>query len=128
MLPISAPCHELTQPTSTPLFSPYPQLAIGLAESWRVAVGWATPVGNGFNSLKDDYELGNLLFDPLNLRPDNDEEWKVMQTKELNNGESARQIGWAEEAISEMRETVGTPDGLAEGAGEAGSGGNTGQA
>eukprot|EP00879_Flechtneria_rotunda_P019403 GHRR01020380.1.p1 GENE.GHRR01020380.1~~GHRR01020380.1.p1 ORF type:complete len:176 (+),score=77.37 GHRR01020380.1:129-656(+) len=35
-------------------------LAIGLAESYRVAVGWATPVGTGFNSLKDDYELGNI--------------------------------------------------------------------
>lgn len=27
-------------------------LAIGLAETWRVAVGWATPTGTGFNSLK----------------------------------------------------------------------------
>lgn len=37
-------------------------LAIGLAESYRVALGWATPTGNGFNSLKeaDEYELGNL--------------------------------------------------------------------
>jgi hypothetical protein len=39
-------------------------LAIGLAESWRVAVGWATPVGNGFNQLKDDYELGELAGSP----------------------------------------------------------------
>jgi hypothetical protein len=135
-------------------------LAIGLAESWRVALGWATPVGNGFNrfvwgagccgslelsvtilavstadvscsnnhiligaawqlpatrtraspathhciqqrsqtpaplhlthcSLKDDYEMGNLLFDPLNLRPQDPEEDKIMQTKELNNGRLA---------------------------------------
>ena len=31
----------------------------------------------------DDYELGNLLFDPLNLKPTDPEEYKVMQTKEL---------------------------------------------
>ena len=43
-------------------------LVIGLAEAWRVAVGWATPTGTGFNSLKDDYELGNLYFDPLGLK------------------------------------------------------------
>jgi hypothetical protein len=52
-------------------------LAIGLAESWRVAVGWATPTGTGFNSVKDDYELGNLFFDPLGLKPTDAEELKV---------------------------------------------------
>lgn len=35
-------------------------LAIGLAESYRVGLGWSTPVGEGFNSVKDEYELGNL--------------------------------------------------------------------
>jgi light-harvesting complex I chlorophyll a/b binding protein 1 len=37
-------------------------LAIGLCESYRVALGWASPTGNGFNSVKDadEYELGNL--------------------------------------------------------------------
>ena len=36
--------------------------AIGLAESYRVGLGWAAPVGNGFNSVKgpEEYELGNL--------------------------------------------------------------------
>jgi light-harvesting complex I chlorophyll a/b binding protein 1 len=37
-------------------------LAIGLCESYRVACGWASPTGEGFNSLKDDYELGNLGY------------------------------------------------------------------
>lgn len=27
-------------------------ICIGLAESYRVALGWATPTGNGFNALK----------------------------------------------------------------------------
>lgn len=35
-------------------------LCIGLLESYRVALGWATPKGTGFNSLKDDYEMGEL--------------------------------------------------------------------
>jgi len=64
-------------------------VAIGLAESWRVAVGWANPKGTGFNSLKDDYEPGDLGFDPLNLKPSDPTELKVLQTKELNNGRLA---------------------------------------
>eukprot|EP00775_Hariotina_reticulata_P003442 gene3442-3713_t len=66
--------------------------AIGLAESYRVGLGWATPVGNGFNSLKDDseYRMGDLGFDPLGLGPRDDPvAWKDMQTKELNNGRLA---------------------------------------
>jgi len=39
-------------------------IAIGLAESYRVSLGWATPTSTGFNSLKDEYEMGNLYFDP----------------------------------------------------------------
>ncbi len=35
-----------------PLFWESLVLAIGLAESFRVAVGWAVPTGNGFNNLK----------------------------------------------------------------------------
>lgn len=64
-------------------------LFIGLAESYRVALGWATPTGNGFNNLKDDYEPGDLGFDPLNLKPEDPAELKELQTKELNNGRLA---------------------------------------
>ncbi|KAG2445529.1 hypothetical protein HXX76_000144 [Chlamydomonas incerta] len=64
-------------------------IAIGVAESYRVAIGWATPAGTGFNSLKDDYEPGDLGFDPLGLKPTDAEELKTMQTKELNNGRLA---------------------------------------
>ncbi len=35
-------------------------LVIGIAESYRVSIGWATPKSTGFNSLKDDYEPGDL--------------------------------------------------------------------
>ncbi|GFR49170.1 hypothetical protein Agub_g11192 [Astrephomene gubernaculifera] len=64
-------------------------IAIGIAESYRVAIGWATPTNTGFNSLKDDYEPGDLGFDPLGLKPTDPEELKVMKTKELNNGRLA---------------------------------------
>jgi len=64
-------------------------LAIGVCESYRVAVGWATPTGNNFNTIKEDYEMGNLEFDPLGLRPSDPEEYKTMQTRELNNGRLA---------------------------------------
>jgi light-harvesting complex I chlorophyll a/b binding protein 1 len=37
-------------------------VAIGLCESYRVGLGWSTPTGNRFNTVKDadEYELGNL--------------------------------------------------------------------
>merc|ERR1711977_797773 len=60
-------------------------LAIGICESFRVAVAWATPKGNGFNQLKEDYKPGDLGFDPLGLKPDDEQELFELQTKELNN-------------------------------------------
>jgi len=64
-------------------------LAIGIAESWRVAVGWNDPNSSNFYSLRDDYEPGNLGFDPLGLLPDNESDAYDMKTKELNNGRLA---------------------------------------
>lgn len=72
-----------------PLFWETLVLAIGLAETWRVSVGWATPTGTGFNNLKEEYQPGTIGFDPLGLLPSDPEELKVLQTKELNNGRLA---------------------------------------
>merc|ERR1712224_1061358 len=57
--------------------------------SFRVAVAWATPKGNGFNQLKEDYTPGDLGLDPLGLKPDDEQELFELQTKELNNGRLA---------------------------------------
>lgn len=43
--------------------------AIGIAEAYRISVGWANPKGTGFNRLDPDYTPGDLGFDPLNLYP-----------------------------------------------------------
>lgn len=32
--------------------------AIGLAEAYRVGLGWATPTSENFNKLKEEYEPG----------------------------------------------------------------------
>jgi light-harvesting complex I chlorophyll a/b binding protein 1 len=77
-------------------------LAIGVCESYRVAVGWATPQGNGFNQLKEDYVPGDLDFDPLGLKPKDDEELYELQTKELNNGRLAM-IGIAGFVAAELK-------------------------
>lgn len=34
--------------------------AIGLAEAYRVSIGWATPTSEGFNKLKEEYEPGGV--------------------------------------------------------------------
>jgi hypothetical protein len=64
-------------------------IVIGICESYRVAVGWANPEGAGFNTLKPDYEMGSLGFDPLGFAPKNPQELKALRTKELNNGRLA---------------------------------------
>lgn len=81
--------HAQQIETQRPLFWEILVLAIGLCETYRVSVGWATPVGEDFNQLRDDYEPGNLGFDPLGLKPTNAVAYKDMQTRELNNGRLA---------------------------------------
>eukprot|EP00798_Chlamydomonas_sp_ICE-L_P003767 gene3767-13830_t len=64
-------------------------IAIGLAETYRVSVGWSAPLGEDLNTLKDDYDMGNLYFDPLGFAPKDPAELNEMKTKELNNGRLA---------------------------------------
>mmetsp|Transcript_29748 Transcript_29748/g.70924 ORF Transcript_29748/g.70924 Transcript_29748/m.70924 type:complete len:240 (-) Transcript_29748:99-818(-) len=64
-------------------------LVIGIAESFRVGLGWAPPTSSGFYKLKDEYVPGDLGFDPLGLKPEDADALFEMQTKELNNGRLA---------------------------------------
>ena len=63
-------------------------LGIGIAEAYRIQIGWANPYEKPSNvqSLKPEYTPGDLGFDPLGLKPEDPEEFRIMQTKELQNG------------------------------------------
>ena len=62
---------------------------VGLVEGQNILVGWETPAGSTISTLKEDYVNGDLDFDPLGLKPDTEEEFDIMRTKELQNGRLA---------------------------------------
>lgn len=76
-------------------------LVIGICEAYRVAVGWASPTGAGFNQLKseEEYNMGELNFDPLGYLAGEEakaaspeefaEKLLELKNKELNNGRLA---------------------------------------
>merc|ERR1712124_37198 len=67
-------------------------IAIGMAEQQRAKVGWVEPEDVPIDQpglLREDYVPGDIGFDPLNLKPTDPEEFRTMQTKELQNGRLA---------------------------------------
>jgi len=66
-------------------------LGIGIAEAVRIQIGWANPYDgmDKVQSLKEGYQPGDLMFDPLGLKPDDPEEFRIMQEKELSHGRLA---------------------------------------
>ena len=65
---------------------------IGAAEASRAEIGWVDPADCPVDQpglLKDDYTPGDLKFDPLGLKPEDEEEFMIMQTKELQHGRLA---------------------------------------
>jgi len=65
-------------------------LLIGSLEWNRALKGFSKPEGEfSFQQLKEDYYPGDIGFDPLGLKPEDAEEYAVMQTKELQNGRLA---------------------------------------
>ena len=67
-------------------------IGIGAAEQKRAVIGWVdpkdVPIGQA-GLLRDDYVPGDIGFDPLNLKPSDPEEYKILATKELQNGRLA---------------------------------------
>lgn len=72
----------------------WPLLALGIAkiELDRAQYGWVSPRDVPVDQpglLREDYIPGDLGFDPLGIRPEDPEEFEIMQTKELQNGRLA---------------------------------------
>jgi light-harvesting complex I chlorophyll a/b binding protein 1 len=68
--------------------------AVALVEGQNILTGWESPMEtgrakSGIAALKEDYVNGDLGFDPLNLKPDDEESFNVLRTKELQNGRLA---------------------------------------
>merc|ERR1711957_649220 len=70
--------------------------AIGLAEARRATTGWINPVGmdpepgeDTLFTLREGYTPGDIGYDPLGLKPNNEADLMEMQNKELNNGRLA---------------------------------------
>jgi hypothetical protein len=65
---------------------------IGATEQFRAERGWVDPSQVPVDKpglLQPGYAPGDLGFDPLGLAPSDPEEFKIMQTKELQNGRLA---------------------------------------
>jgi len=74
----------------SPLFFEFLAILIGSLELNRALKGWKAPGENArFQDLKEDYFPGDVGFDPLGLKPDNEEDFLVMSSKELQNGRLA---------------------------------------
>merc|ERR1719491_192421 len=64
-------------------------ILIGAAEQTRLEIGWVEPKDVPVAQpglLREDYTPGDIGFDPLGLKPEDPEELKIMQTKELQHG------------------------------------------
>jgi len=85
---IDAPAYLAFQQTPLQTFWPLVVTAIAILEIFSVFT-FNSPAGGEPWSIRSDHVPGDLGFDPLNLKPTDPEEFKTMQTKELNNGRLA---------------------------------------
>lgn len=64
--------------------------SVGMVEGQNILLGWEQEQdASGVANLKDEYVNGDLNFDPLGLKPADEESFNVMRTKELQNGRLA---------------------------------------
>jgi light-harvesting complex I chlorophyll a/b binding protein 1 len=64
-------------------------LVIGTCEAARISQGWNSLNAPATEQIKEDYNAGELGFDPLGLFPADADAAYELQTKELNNGRLA---------------------------------------
>jgi hypothetical protein len=82
---IKGPAIDHLQQVPTGFFTVL-TLFIGFCELYRASFGWVSPNDpefTTFGQLRDDYVPGDIGFDPLGLKPDDLEEYELLQTKEL---------------------------------------------
>eukprot|EP00752_Nemacystus_decipiens_P010178 g9071.t1 len=85
-----------------PEFWVFSLLGMAFIEYNTIMTAFETPSAvTGEGGLKEEYSPGDLGFDPLGLKPDNDADLVTMQTKELNNGRLAM-IGIAGMLVQEL--------------------------
>merc|ERR1739845_33236 len=85
---IDAPSYLAFQQTPLETFWPGVVFAIAWLEVFSV-LDFERPVGGKFWQIRSDHQPGDLGFDPFGLKPKDPDEFKQMQTKELNNGRLA---------------------------------------
>merc|ERR1711904_430683 len=103
---IDSPAYRAFQETPLQTFWPFVVFAIAVPEIYSVytfedpATSKSLAKGEQW-LIRDDNEPGDFDFDPLGLKPEDPEELKEMQTKELNNGRLAM-IGIAGMIVQEL--------------------------
>merc|ERR1712087_985319 len=85
---IDVPSYIAFQETPLQTFWPIVVVFISIPEVFSVFT-FVSPFGGETWAIRSDYELGNLGFDPLGLRPSDPAEFKDLATEELNNGRLA---------------------------------------
>jgi|ERR1712072_44272 len=77
-------------PEIPPVFWAILPIVIGMCETLRAQIGWASPSDpDNFMKLRPNYYPGDLKFDPLGLKPTDPAELLTMQNRELNHGRLA---------------------------------------
>ena len=89
--------HPLFSGDGGPAIDQIPQLPVALwaamlagiagAEQFRIAKGWAKvdpQTNKAASALREGYYPGDLGFDPLNLKPEDPADFRLMQEKELS--------------------------------------------
>jgi len=86
---IDVPSYVAFQETPLQTFWPVVVGAVSIVEVYSV-FSFSSPFSGGeMWSIRSDFDSGDLGFDPLRLRPESPDEFREMQTKELNNGRLA---------------------------------------